>query len=108
YVDDTVQGIEKCITDPNSINDIFNIAANPDEEITISNLGTKIWKLINGEDSIPKINFIPYSTFGNYEDVLRRVPDISKIKSKLNYNPKYSLTEGLKLTIEWQKTKSSK
>jgi UDP-glucose 4-epimerase len=103
YVEDTVQGIEKCIFEPKSTNEIFNIASNPDEEITIYNLGVKIWKLINGENSEPLINFIPYSTFGNYEDVKRRVPNITKIKTMLGYRPHYSLTEGLKLTISWQK-----
>jgi UDP-glucose 4-epimerase len=103
YVDDTVQGIEKCIFEKNSNNEIFNIANNPDEEITISDLGSKIWKLVNGEHSEPKIEFIPYSSFGNYEDVRRRVPDISKIKTLLGFDPKYSMTDGLIKTIEWQR-----
>jgi UDP-glucose 4-epimerase len=103
YVSDTVQGIEKCMFHPDSANDIFNIAANPDEEITIAELGNRIWKLINGEDSEPLINFVPYSSFGNYEDVRRRVPDITKIKSRLGFNPVYSLSEGLSNTIKWQR-----
>jgi UDP-glucose 4-epimerase len=103
YVDDTVQGIIKCIFEEKSKNGIFNIASNPDEEITISDLGYKIWYLLNKDDSNPKMNFIPYSNFGKYEDVLRRVPDITKIKTELGYNPKYNLDEGLKRTIEWQR-----
>jgi nucleoside-diphosphate-sugar epimerase len=103
-----VQGIEKCMFHPKSTNEIFNIANNPDEEISITDLGTKIWKLINGEDSKPLINYIPYSTFGNYEDVRRRVPDISKIKTMLGFNPKFSLSEGLISTIAWQKELSKK
>jgi len=58
---------------------------------------------VNGKDSTPKLNFIPYSTFGKYEDVMRRVPDISKICSTLNYQPEWELEEGLKVTIDWQK-----
>lgn len=108
YIDDTVQGIEKCMFHPESNNEIFNIAANPDEEITIADLGTKIWKLINGEDSEPKINFIPYSSFGNYEDVRRRVPDITKIISSLGFRPEFSLTDGLVKTIEWQRNLKDK
>ncbi len=103
YIDDTVQGIEKCMFHPDSMNEIFNIAANPDEEITIAELGTKIWKMINGKDSEPMINFIPYSSFGNYEDVRRRVPDITKIKTVLGFDPAFSLTDGLAATIQWQR-----
>ena len=58
--------------------------------------------MVRGEKSEPKINFIPYASFGNYEDVMRRVPDISKIKNMLGFQPRYSLAEGLTETIKWQ------
>ena len=103
YVDDTVQGLEKCLFESNAKNEIFNIANNPDEEITILDLGKLIWKLVKGDKSQPMINFIPYQSFGNYEDVRRRVPDITKIKSLLKYNPQFSLQKGLEITIDWQK-----
>jgi UDP-glucose 4-epimerase len=103
YVDDTVQGIIKCIFEKESKNDIFNIASNPTEEVTIKDLALNIWYLMNDKDSKPNINMIPYTQFGNYEDVMRRVPDISKIKGKLGYEPKFGLIEGLKTTIEWQR-----
>jgi len=103
YVEDTVQGILKCIFEEKSRNDIFNIASNPDEEISIKDLGYKIWNLMQPDDEKPNIEFIPYSTFGKYEDVMRRVPDISKIKAMLGYEPAFKLDEGLKITIDWQK-----
>ncbi|MEO8210988.1 MAG: nucleoside-diphosphate sugar epimerase, partial [bacterium] len=103
YVDDTVDALIRCINDPKSDRDIFNIGTEPDAEISILQLATLIWKLINPDDSQPLLNFIPYSTFGNYEDVMRRVPDISKIKKALGYFPSYDLEKGLELTIDWQK-----
>lgn len=103
YVDDTVQGILKCIYNEKANNKIYNIASNPDQEIMIKDLGYRIIELMNGNKVNPGIRFIPYSTFGKYEDVMRRVPDISKIKTELNFQPQYNLDEGLKITIEWQK-----
>jgi len=103
FIDDTVQGIIKCIFESKSKNNIFNIASEPKEEITIKDLGYKIWSMMKGGNSIPDIKFIPYSSFGKYEDVLRRVPDINKIKRELGYQPVYSLDEGLRITINWQK-----
>ena len=103
YVDDTVQGIIKCMFEAKAKNDIFNIASEPEEEITIKDLGYKIWYMMNKNSTEPDIDFIPYSSFGKYEDVMRRVPDIGKIRSLLGYTPQYKLTEGLKMTIEWQK-----
>ncbi len=103
YVDDTVEAIVKCIENEKSDFEIFNTGSNPEEEISIKDLATLIWKLVNGEKSEPKFVYIPYKTFGNYEDVMRRVPDITKIQAMFNFKPKFSLDQGLRLTILWQK-----
>lgn len=101
YVDDTVQGIVRCITDPAAVNEIFNIAGEPDQEITIIDLARTVAELM--EDDQPQIQMIPYETFGNYEDVRRRIPCIDKIKTMLGYEPKTPLREGLLKTIAWQR-----
>ena len=62
-----------------------------------------IWKMIHGQGSEPPLKFIPYASFGNYEDVMARVPDITKIRNMLGFNPVWGLEEGMKKTIEWQK-----
>ena len=103
YVSDTVNALVLCIENEKSDNEIFNTGCKPGSEICIKDLAILIWKLVNGKDSTPKLNFIPYSTFGKYEDVMRRVPDISKICSTLNYQPEWELEDGLKVTIDWQK-----
>ncbi|MBS1752705.1 MAG: GDP-mannose 4,6-dehydratase [Ferruginibacter sp.] len=103
YVEDTVNALISCIENENSNNEIFNTGPKDNAEITIKDLAILIWKLVNGKDSEPKLNFIPYSTFGNYEDVMRRVPDITKICSKLGFKPKWDLEQGLIETINWQK-----
>jgi UDP-glucose 4-epimerase len=102
FIEDLVQGIIKCIYEENSRNDIFNIASEAAEEISMKDLGEKIWYLMNSSKSSPDLKFVPYSSFGKYEDVLRRVPDITKIRTLLGYEPKFRLEEGLKITIDWQ------
>lgn len=101
YVDDTVQGIVKCIVDEKAVNETFNIAGDPDSEITILELANVIAELMN--EHKPSIKMVPYETFGNYEDVRRRVPCIDKIKNTLGFEPKYELKRGLTKTIEWQR-----
>lgn len=102
YIDDLTQGIFKCIYEAKARNEIFNIAAEPEEEISIRDLGYKIWHMMKGTDKTPQLVFVPYKTFGKYEDVMRRVPDITKIKNMLGYVPRYSLDEGLRITLAWQ------
>jgi UDP-glucose 4-epimerase len=92
-----------CVENSKSDNEIFNTGTVPDAEISIKDLAVLIWKLVNGEYAEPKLNFIPYSTFGNYEDVMRRVPDITKLRNTLGFEPEWSLQAGLEKTIEWQK-----
>lgn len=102
YVDDTVDGVIRAIESKRSSGEIINIGNN--KEISIINLARLIWKLVNGSPD-PKLKFIPYRTFSgrNYQDVMRRVPDISKAKKLLGFVPKVGLEEGLLRTIEWQR-----
>jgi UDP-glucose 4-epimerase len=103
YVDDTVGALVACIENNKSDNEIFNTGSKVGGEISIKDLAVLIWKLVNGNDSEPKLNFIPYSTFGNYEDVMRRVPDITKLCTTLDFQPQWDLEQGLQKAIEWQK-----
>lgn len=105
YIQDTVEALYLCLIKQEAHNDIFNIASNPTEEVTILDLGKTIYQMIHPNDE-PLIEMIPYASFGKYEDVMRRVPDISKIKKKLGFEPKFSLKSGLERTIEWQKNRS--
>lgn len=100
YISDHVNGLIKILESPNSRNQVFNLGSF--EEITILDLAKKIWSLIRGDNEVP-LQFIPYEQFGKYEDVRRRVPNISKSQQLLNYIPQVSLEEGLIKTIAWQR-----
>lgn len=103
FIDDTIDQLLFLILNNKSNNEIFNIAGNINDEISILDLSKLIWSMINKNEI--KLEYIPYSTFGNYEDVRRRVPDIRKIINFSGVMPKYNLIEGLQKTIEWQKNK---
>jgi len=59
-------------------------------------------KRLSGTPGELKYRLVPYETFGKYEDVMRRVPDISKAQRLLGFMPEVSLEDGLTRTIEWQ------
>lgn len=102
YIDDTINGIIRAIEVKRSAGEIFNIGNN--KEITILQLAKFIWRLVNG-DLKPKLKFIPYTAFAgkNYQDVMRRIPDINKARDILGFSPKVDMRRGLLNTIEWQK-----
>jgi len=99
YVSDHVAGIIACAEKEEANNQVFNLGNT--FEITIKDLGIKIWNMIR-PGSEPKLVLTPYETFGKYEDVQRRVPNIAKARSLLGFDPKVDLDEGLKTTILWQ------
>jgi UDP-glucose 4-epimerase len=80
--------------------DHFNLGSS--QEISILTLAQRIWAQVNPHTS-PKIEFLPYETFGKYEDVMRRVPDTSKAKSRLDLPESTNFDLALSKTIEWQK-----
>lgn len=103
YIEDTVNALVRFISDSKSDNQIFNVGSTNKCEISIVDLAKLIWQQINGDKISPRLKFIPYTDFGKYEDVMQRAPDISKIKEYFNLEPVWSLEEGLKETIAWQR-----
>jgi UDP-glucose 4-epimerase len=100
YISDHVNGITRCVEMPEANNEVFNLGNT--HEITIADLARLIWRLIRGDKAEPKIKLVPYSTFGKYEDVRRRIPDITKARDLLGFEPTVGLEEGLIKTIRWQ------
>jgi UDP-glucose 4-epimerase len=102
YIQDTIEGSLQALERREAIGKVINIGNI--EEVTILELGKKIWKLVRGSEE-PQIEFIPYRQFpGRYEDVRRRVPDIRLAREILGFTPKISIDEGLIPTINWQRS----
>lgn len=101
YISDLVRGIVAA-TESQELNaEVLNLGGN--EEISILELAHLIHSLTNSQEPF-KPRFVPYETFpGHYQDVKRRVPDLGKANRLLEYAPKVHLSEGLKLTIQWQR-----
>ena len=90
YVEDTVGGIISLMNSTEY--DVFNIG-NPNE-MTIGKLAEKIIELT---DSTSEIKYLELPN----DDPKQRKPDITKAKTKLNWEPKVNLDEGLAKTIKW-------
>ena len=100
HVRDAVEGLVSLAEQPDAAGQVFNVGS--DFEITIEDLARKI-KELTGSPS--EIRFIPYEDAyeRGFEDMARRLPDISKIHELTGYQPKVSLEEILKEVIEFHK-----
>ena len=97
YVEDTVAGIISLMN--SSEYDVFNIG-NPNE-MTVGQLAEKIIELTDSKSEIK------YLELPN-DDPKQRKPDITKAKTKLNWEPKVNLEDGLTNTIKWVEGQLSK
>ena len=102
YVSDTVEGIFAAIVRDAANGRILNIGSN--EEITILELAERVHR-VSGATGKPKVEFIPYESFTGkkYEDVRRRVPDLTLSRKVLDFEACVGLDEGLARTIAWQR-----
>jgi UDP-glucose 4-epimerase len=107
YVTDTVEGIYQSMIRDQANGEIINIGNT--QEITILELAKKI-KRLSGTPGELKIDFTPYASFSGkkYEDVMRRVPDVTLCEKLLGVKAKVDIDDGLARTIEWQRRVTGK
>jgi len=87
-VTDVVKALVLLMESKESIGETFNIGST--DEITINNLANKVIKLTNSKSEI--VYKKHSEVFGdNFEEPARRVPDISKIKRVIGWQPQTSL-----------------
>lgn len=100
YVKDVVKASVDLLDHPEAVGQIFNIGN--DEEITINALADRILKLTGSKS---EIQHIPYDVAyeRGFEDMRRRIPDLSKIKKAIGYSPKVNLDETLGKIVEYIK-----
>ena len=103
YVEDAVEGTLAAGTEDSAIGEIFNLG-NPAERTILE--ATEIVLKLSGSD----IGWAGLDTsveFGEtYQDIIRRVPDVSKAKDILNWSAGTTLEQGVELTIEWARNHS--
>ncbi|MED2010498.1 NAD-dependent epimerase/dehydratase family protein [Brevibacillus borstelensis] len=97
FIQDTVEGTFQALQ-PHANGRVINIGN--DQPMTIMETAQLVVQLANSTSPIITLSY--EEAYGpGYEDMQRRQPDLQRAKEVLNYSPKVSLTEGLKLTIDW-------
>lgn len=88
HVQDAVKAVLLVLDDNSTIGEVFNVGGVG--ETTINQLAKKIIERTNSTSSI---SYTPYSEAypPGYEDMQRRVPDITKLHNHLNWQPVNSL-----------------
>ena len=84
HVIDAVEALIKLMEHPGAIGDVFNVGSQ--EEVTIEELARRVIRLTH---SASPITYVPYEEAyeEGFEDMPRRVPDISKIRGLIDFEP---------------------
>jgi UDP-glucose 4-epimerase len=90
HVQDAIEALLTLAATDTTINEVYNVGGTG--EITIKQLAETIIKQTNSKSTI---EYIPYEKAyaPGFEDMQRRVPDISKIKEAIKWQPQRDLTQ---------------
>ncbi|MEK6334187.1 MAG: GDP-mannose 4,6-dehydratase [Acidobacteriota bacterium] len=104
YVGDVVGALMKLMDDKKAIGEVFNVGSN--QEISIMGLAEKVKELTNSESEIV---LVPYDEAyeEGFEDMPRRVPDISKANKQIGFQPQLDLEGILKTVIDFHSGKQA-
>jgi len=88
HVHDVVKAVLQLMSEPQAVGRVFNIGS--DEPVSILDLAQKV---IAAAESPSSIEFVSYRSAydSDFEDVRRRVPNLTRLRSTIDYRPKYDL-----------------
>ncbi len=102
HVLDVVSALHKLALTDKAVGEVFNVGN--DEEISIKELAERVKRQAN---SSSEIVFLPYSkVYGTgFDEISRRIPDITKLKQTVGFVPKYSINDIIIDTINYYRNK---
>jgi UDP-glucose 4-epimerase len=105
HVKDVIRALVGLFADPSCRGQVFNVGN--DQEITINALAEKIRD--KAASSSP-IHHVPYAeAYGpGFEDMVRRVPDLSKIRRQIGFQPEWNLDAILDDVVTHVRSESSR
>lgn len=104
HVQEVVQCIMGLMNTPRAYGSVYNIGS--DQPVSIRELAEEVIRKVNPKLSI---EYLPYSkAYGDdFEDVRRRVPDLTRLESMLGKKPKLPLGKILDDIIAWKQSQRS-
>ena len=102
HVRDVVEALIRLVNEPAAIGQVINLGNT--EEIAITKLAERVRDLAHSRSPI---KFVPYDVAyeSGFEDMPRRVPDLTKAKAMIGYKPKHSLDDILVQVIDYFRAK---
>jgi UDP-glucose 4-epimerase len=88
HVKDAVNAFASLASNDDAIGEVFNVGGS--SEISMLDLAKLVKSITNSNSEIRLVSYKEVYPVG-FEDMQRRVPDLSKIKKSINWEPKFSI-----------------
>lgn len=100
HVADVVRDMRELLASPRAAGKVFNLGH--DEAVTIRELAERVVRLVNPGIAI---EHLPYAQAyaPEFEDIRCRVPDLTRIREMIGYQPGHSLDDILRAVIAWRR-----
>lgn len=98
YIADTVEWLLRLAESDRAVGEVLNLG-NP-QEVSIEELARRVIRVTGAPVGIDHVPY-EHAYAEGFEDMERRVPDITKVKSITQYVPNFDLDSSLRLTHEW-------
>ena len=104
HVSDVVATLMKLIDHESTVGEVFNIGST--DEVSIMKLAQVVKQLTQSRSNIV---FVPYDEAyeEGFEDMPRRIPDITKVHKLIGFKPTLSLEEIIMSVVEYQRERTS-
>jgi len=100
HVADVVAAVLALMQSPTAIGRVFNIGS--DQPVTIRDLATAVIAQCGSQS---KIQFQTYTEAydQDFEDIRRRVPDLSRLRDTIGYQPRHDLASIIRDAVAWKR-----
>jgi UDP-glucose 4-epimerase len=96
HVSDVVAALAKLMGTPAAVGNVFNLGS--DEEVSINQLAKRVIELTGSSSAIEHLSY--QQAYGQpFDDMLRRVPDLRKVREAIGFKPRLSLDEIIRSVI---------
>jgi UDP-glucose 4-epimerase len=98
HISDAVDALMGLMAEPSALGQVFNVGGT--QEVTIKELALMVKEMTGSESDIDYISYD--KAYGpGFEDMIRRCPDISKIRELIGFQPKVGLRRIIQSVVDY-------
>jgi UDP-glucose 4-epimerase len=101
HVSDVVRALYDLCASDKAVGEVFNVGA--EQEVSIRQLAERVRDVVGSQSAIRSVSYDDAYEQG-FEDMLRRVPDVSKVKEWIGWTPTRSLDDILRDVVAFERS----